>query len=70
MSGLVIWVSELILWVFGSGRVGSGRAAGSAGSAGSGELDVWGKTHFGNLYLKKTGRKSGHFSERVLIYGS
>ena len=66
MSGLVFWVSELILWVFGSGRVGSGRV----GSAGSGELDVWGKIHFGNLYLKKIGRKSGYFFKKGLIYES
>ena len=82
MSGLVFWVSELILWVFESGRVGRPGRAGRA--AGSGAFNIWGKIHFGNLYLKKFGRKSGHFSKgslymgrksvhfskRVLIYGS
>ena len=47
VSGLIFLVSELILWVSGSSRVGSGRAAGS------GELNIWGKNNFGNLYLKK-----------------
>ena len=34
MSGLILWVSELILRVFGSGRVGSTGLAGSGGRPG------------------------------------
>ena len=86
VSGLVFWVSELILRVSGSGRVGSDRAAGSAGSGGRvGCVQHLGKIHFGNLYLNKNqvvsqviflkgslymGRKSVHFSKRVLIIRS
>ena len=34
-----------------SGRVGSGRVGRAAGS---GEFNIWGKIHLGNLYLKKS----------------
>ena len=48
----------------------SGRVGRPGRTAGSGEFNIWGKNNFGNLYLKKIGRKSGHFSKRALIYGS
>ena len=49
MSGLLIWVSELILRVFGSGRVGSGGSGGRPGRVSS---TFGGKMHFGNMYPK------------------
>ena len=48
----------------------SGRLRRVGRAAGLGEFSVWGKIHFGNLYLKKLGRRSGHFSKRILIYES
>ena len=50
VSGLLIWVSELILRVSGSGRVGS---AGSGGRPGRVSSTFGGKIHVGNLYPKK-----------------
>ena len=61
VSGLVTLVSELILRVFGSGRDGRVGRVGRVGrigrvgrAAGSGEFNIWGKTHFGNLYPEKS----------------